>query len=536
MSSRWHYRIEGRDLGPVEFATLQVMAAEERLFFDDEIRSEESDQWVSAETVPGLFPEAADEDDLSSMLGDPDTESVPQDRENGLEGCYCRTRTEELGPMSQGQLLRLARQGRLAPRDQVRLGANADWVEARSVPGLFAVPAPEKPNQATSEAAAMMDSFEIVADPTPRKPKAPRAAHQPAVQMEDDDSGPTSDDVIPISGKSQSLPASEARWHCRVLGQEIGPIGWDDLRELVETRQLGPNDRIRQESSADWVAASTIANLFKKRNPRAAKGKKKKLSEDEVFDMLQPKEPEPETRSHLAPQRSFEPFNRKSSPESPARATPAAGTGRPDSAETAAGGGASAPAAVAARPEPPAAAPAPRPAFTPPPPPPRPAPRPKRPMGNPFAGVGAKIGGMFGSLGGGGGGGLASHWKPIVGVVVVLAIVGVLSTTGIPKFGNPGTKYYEETKPIWEEAQKIKNSGTADEWSKFSAAKLPRVKELAAELDPLASANERLCQLMLFCHRDCLPVLMAGNKDANGPIWKEMTGYMKEAEQIVTAK
>src|SRR5262249_30180878 len=134
---RWHYRINGRDVGPVEFATLEQMAGEERLFADDEIRPEGSSEWVKAQSVPGLFPESADEGDLDSMLSGEFAAATPQVRTIRSDACYCRTRTEELGPMPFDKLVGLARKGRIGRRDQVRIGAHGSWVEARSVTGLF---------------------------------------------------------------------------------------------------------------------------------------------------------------------------------------------------------------------------------------------------------------------------------------------------------------------------------------------------------------------------------------------------------------
>jgi hypothetical protein len=503
MSSRWHYRIHGRDVGPVDFSTLQVMAQEERLFVDDEIRPEESDQWVAAETVAGLFPESADADDLQSMLAEADTLRAHEDRENWRDACFCRTRSEELGPMSFDKLIGLARTGRLARRDQVRLGTQGEWIEARSVDGLFA-----DPKRSTIERRRCWRHIEIVSDPTPQKLRAPRLAPEPVLQMEDEFVDP-GDDVNVVAAADIDVPDVDAQWHCRVLGQEMGPVSWSDMRELAESRQLGPNDRVRKGRSVAWVPAGTISGLFVK---RAKKKSKKGLSEDDVFGYLQPKEEEEPTTSHMAPQRSFEPLSRKSSSEMTAR--------------PAAAGGAPKPAAGAVPSSPPAtpvtAMPAPRPAFTPPPPPPRPR-REKRRMGNPFSGVGSSLGSMGGSL----------PWKPIGAVAVVLLVVAGVYAVGIPGLGgSSGKSQYAETKVMWEEAQKIRQSESAADWAKFKTATLPRVKELSVELDPIATADRRLAQLMLFCHRDCLPVLLAGTVHENQAIWKEMEGYMKEAEGL----
>src|SRR5688572_25163132 len=100
MTTRWHYRVDGRDVGPVDLATLQQMASDDRLLGADEIRSENSAEWVRAETVSGLFPQAAEDGDLDSMLSGELAQVAGPVRVAASSSCYCRTRSEELGPMS----------------------------------------------------------------------------------------------------------------------------------------------------------------------------------------------------------------------------------------------------------------------------------------------------------------------------------------------------------------------------------------------------------------------------------------------------
>jgi hypothetical protein len=145
--------------------------------------------------------------------------------------------------------------------------------------------------------------------------------------------------------------------------------------------------------------------------------------------------------------------------------------------------------------------------------------------------VGDRIGGLFGSMGSGGG--LAGSWKLIAGVAAVLAVVVVVFAGGLPFMAPSGKGQYAETKAIWDQVQNIRKGGSNDEWSKFSTATLPRVKQLQAELEPIATADRRLVQLMLFSNRDCLPVMMAGKLDDNKAVWKEMESYMTEAEAIL---
>jgi hypothetical protein len=496
----------------VDFATLQVMAKEERLFVDDEIRDESSQEWISAGTVAGLFPEAADEDDLSSMLSDADMPAADEDRADSDDLCYCRTRTEELGPMPFAKLVSLARMGKIGRRDQVRIGAQGQWVEARSVASLFdepvkPAPQPSAASPATNDAASMLDTFEIVADHTPKRMRAPRPAPEPVLKLVDEGLNDEEDDVAPVAVSDE-----DAMWHCRVLGQEIGPISWQDMRELVETRQLGPNDRVRKGQSVAWVPAATIDNLFPKRKKqRLTKKKKEKISEEDVLDILQPDEPEEEEEvgSHVAPQRSFGKPARKSSHEMPAR--PGA---RGSDSE------------VESRPAPPmpnpglAAAIA---ATRGTAPPPRPAPaREKRKMGNPFSGLGSSLGNLSD--------GLASAGKPIAMVLAALLVISAVIYGGMSLFSGGGADNYEVATKLWDKAKSLRATKNQDGWQAFCDFQGGTVTGTTMSLeeekgDPLADA-------LLVCFKECLPKMMAAPIDGANDDWAKMEENMKKADTI----
>lgn len=532
MSNRWHYRINGRDVGPVDFATLHQMASEERLFLDDEIRPEDSEEWVRAQTVPGLFAESADEGDLDSMLSGEFAATAPQVRTIGSDACYCRIRAEELGPIPFDKLVGLARTGRLGRRDQVRIGVHAQWVEARSVAGLFdeskkaaPVPTPSVAAPPADSASESLDDFQLVVDPTPRKPRPPREEIVPAVRMEDDDvrpvPAPSVNPARPAAGSGElPIPNTLAQWHCRLLGQEVGPIGWSDLRELVESRQLGPNDRVRKERSGAWVPAATIDELFPKRAKPAKKKKKQTVSEDEVFDYLQADEPEAEDEvgSHVAPQRSFSPSSPPAGPAPVAIERPSASGGtRPARTES----GTPAPAPRAATPSPPTRG-TPAPART--------APKEKRPMRNPLSGLGSGLAGMAGSAGGG----LSKLGKPLA-LVAAVVLVGAGIYSVMPAFSGESTQgAYTDTVRIWKKAEDLK---TADKkrWSSFANLALEQSMAIQSQLNQIPKKRlkgDRMAELMLECHRDYLPKILAGTPKDHETEWSAMEKNMSEAQKL----
>ena len=58
-----------------------------------------------------------------------------------------------------------------------------------------------------------------------------------------------------------------SRWFYRVFDQEMGPVGFQDLAELVRAGTLTEEDPVRREFSEDWIAARAVIGLF-----RAAQG------------------------------------------------------------------------------------------------------------------------------------------------------------------------------------------------------------------------------------------------------------------------
>lgn len=71
-----------------------------------------------------------------------------------------------------------------------------------------------------------------------------------------------------------------SRWFYRVFDQEMGPVGFQDLAELVRAGTLTEEDRVRREFGDEWIAAREVIGLF-----RAAQGS---------AGDARPPEPEPE--------------------------------------------------------------------------------------------------------------------------------------------------------------------------------------------------------------------------------------------------
>lgn len=54
-----------------------------------------------------------------------------------------------------------------------------------------------------------------------------------------------------------------SRWFYRVFDQEMGPVGFQDLAEMVRAGTLTADDRVRREFSQDWTPAREVIGLFR---------------------------------------------------------------------------------------------------------------------------------------------------------------------------------------------------------------------------------------------------------------------------------
>jgi hypothetical protein len=521
MSEQWYYQFMDQEMGPVDMTTLRALASDGSIGPDDPVREAGETEWRPAGLVAGLLPETADANELMGMLelapDSPGGRSSPRSR---TEQCYCRVLGVEMGPMPFDQLALLAGAGRLREQDEVRLGPDAEWITAGSIVGLFAT-APAEPAPAAASAASELDDFELATSPV----------------------------AAPVIGTRRATAEEVDRvWSCRVLGQEVGPLTFEEVFGMVERGELSPTDELRHGPWAQWAPADSIVGLFPEDETSTSdvaedsdeEPEEEPEEDDDGFrfeDFLEEK-PKAERARSGRNRRSGkrrggrrgdnEGVERKSKPTAPPRA-------REPKDEP--------PADRKAAHTPPRERPVAAAAPSPPPPPPRPytlptapvpaarpvpvkAPRERRSVGNPFAGIGGALGGMFGSAGGG----LSQHWKPLA-IAVALGGVAYALYFGLPFGSSRGPEVFQETLAIWEEAQRLKES--PGDWGGFRSRTLPRVEQLGTELKREASSKDRLLQLMLYCHRDCLPEILNGEPSASPRKWAEMGDYMKEAQNYV---
>lgn len=54
-----------------------------------------------------------------------------------------------------------------------------------------------------------------------------------------------------------------SQWYCQVLGEELGPVPWPDLVDMVRSGTISRTDLVRRESSGAWEPAEKVVGLFR---------------------------------------------------------------------------------------------------------------------------------------------------------------------------------------------------------------------------------------------------------------------------------
>jgi hypothetical protein len=182
---------------------------------------------------------------------------------------YYRIRDEEFGPVQDVGLAALLADGTLAPTDDVRVDGEDVW-QSLSV-ALSTITIPQSDEWSAGELEGLLGTeapvrartgnSAIVEELTPHQPDeasaldleamlgasgvettAPRAAHVP-----------TSEPVVEEHGDG---------WYYKSLGQELGPVAFPELMELVANGELTPNDFVRPGRNGAWQRAARIHGLF----------------------------------------------------------------------------------------------------------------------------------------------------------------------------------------------------------------------------------------------------------------------------------
>lgn len=192
---------------------------------------------------------------------------------------YYKVRGQQLGPVPFDDISGMAQSGRLAPSDEIRFGDAADWMPAESVVGLF-------PESGDPEELSNLDDLDFSFEDSEPAPARTRQSAESSVRTIDEVSDLSDLDDLDINIVSEgrrpettrqaspaidpsvgSAPAEagaddvEESWYYQSLGQELGPMPFEELRHLAESGALISSDLIRQGTLEDWSSASTNSEL-----------------------------------------------------------------------------------------------------------------------------------------------------------------------------------------------------------------------------------------------------------------------------------
>jgi hypothetical protein len=159
VTEKWYCRVLGQELGPMLLDDLCKMARQGELDPADEVRANQHAQWVPARTVDALFSDVPDV-------------------------WFCRILGQELGPMPLDDLCKMARQGELAPDEEVQSGRDSDWVSAKTVSQLFPQDRSSVRVRSTKKERPTSKTGPSTATPLPTKP-VPKPAAVTTKQIQD---------------------------------------------------------------------------------------------------------------------------------------------------------------------------------------------------------------------------------------------------------------------------------------------------------------------------------------------------------------
>jgi hypothetical protein len=204
MSGLWRIKSSDCVSGPFPFAEL-VKYARDGCLATDDLVCEDDGPWRFANSIPGLFgPRAGN---LGHISGGP---ASPR--------WYCRTMSFEFGPLGLDVLSRMVATSQVGPDDQVRLETEFQWRRVR-------------------------DCIEFPPGTTEPQPKKEAKRSK-------------SKDIV-------EAPAVDA-WHYRLGAAEHGPIGWDELTDLLShSGEVAREALIRRHDQPDWTPFSAPADTDK---------------------------------------------------------------------------------------------------------------------------------------------------------------------------------------------------------------------------------------------------------------------------------
>jgi hypothetical protein len=84
-----------------------------------------------------------------------------------------------------------------------------------------------------------------------------------------------------------------SEWYGKVLGQEVGPIGFPDMAEMVRSGTLKEDDQVRRKGTTEWISARDVIGLFRAAKKQPAQATPPAAKPEPAQAPLQPPAPQP---------------------------------------------------------------------------------------------------------------------------------------------------------------------------------------------------------------------------------------------------
>jgi hypothetical protein len=162
-----------------------------------------------------------------------------------MDGWYYKVFGAEFGPVTFDELVELAKKHSLSSNDDVRLGEGGNWRRAGSIGKLMAH-LPFESGTRVITATASSSPSEIENDSTLEDSR----------EME----WTRSDSVA--QPETVKAPENDTRWSYKFLGQEYGPITFEELVGLAKNQSISSDDEVRFGESGIWRRAGSIGQLM----------------------------------------------------------------------------------------------------------------------------------------------------------------------------------------------------------------------------------------------------------------------------------
>ncbi len=455
---------------------------------------------------------------------------------------YYKLRGKVYGPLPFASILEKGRCGELSLDDAIRQGTAGEWVCVSSIAALF-------PNlksagsgvaSETSDAGIDLEEFQDLSelDFESSEPAEPAAAPARTSDLADlsalerEVSDRVQEAEPPTASTLDTILDGEPGWYCQVLGSELGPMSFDDLKSMAEHNELSPDDSVKHGARGPWAPAEQVDDLFcetlaAEAGP-APNGSVPDLDEFEFVEKISDAISESEAASPLiettVPAESERTDSQRAADAEPPLAVQPTPVVQPEpAAEQAAGvkatlggGPGSSPSemqtplgsvsetlrrarlkAVVCR---------------------EPA-RPRRRRAE--KGFESWLSQVP----------LRVKWGAAVAVALIVVVVMFVS------FGGSDQEYYETYTAIWNKHKELRSrSASDDEWSSFNQEVKRQLEPIIHDLNRTASAKRPIKQHLLWAGRDYLPLMIVDARESPSEAEELFAQHMDDARLLLAGE